>query len=57
VFIPMTKRLLTSSYVAEGMFAVTAGEWETCDNAALRLLGSPFILFRIICVAAVNCGL
>jgi hypothetical protein len=37
------------------MLAVTEGEREACDRAALRLLGSPFILLRIIWVAAVNC--
>lgn len=35
--------------------AVTEGECEACERAALRLLGSPFILLRIIWVAAVNC--
>jgi hypothetical protein len=39
------------------MLAVTDGEREACDKAALRLLGSPFIRLRIICVAAVNCGM
>jgi hypothetical protein len=39
------------------MLAVTEGELEAWDRAALRLLGSPFILLRIIWVAAVNCGM
>lgn len=56
VFMPMTRRLLTSSYVAEGKVLVTEGDRDAWDKAVLRLVGSPFIFLRIIWVAAVNCG-
>jgi len=54
VFIPMTKRLLTSSKVEGLMFPATT---DAAESAELRLLGSPFIRFRINCVAAVNWGI
>jgi hypothetical protein len=37
------------------MLAVTDGEREAWDRAALRLFGSPLMRWRIICVTAENC--
>lgn len=57
MFMLITSLLFTSSYVADGMLAVTDGDLDAWDRAALRLLGSPFMRLRIIWVAAVNWGM
>jgi hypothetical protein len=55
VLMPITNRLLTSSYVDGAISDLESVAAD--DKAGPKLLGSPFMRFRIICVAAVNCGI
>lgn len=52
VLIPITSRLLTSSYVDGAMSGRVSGTPDDRDGS--KLLGCPFIRFKIIWVAAVN---
>lgn len=56
VFIVLTRRLLVSSKV-ESLMLFLGNVEEADESAEDRLPGLEFILLRIICVAAENCGM